>query len=74
VFYPNPASDNVFFKLANTGKARIEILDITGNMLKQIEADHLDVIEVNVSDLSKGLYIYKVYQDGKTGIGKITKE
>ena len=33
--YPNPANDKVYFKFAKTGTTRIEIYDLTGNLLNQ---------------------------------------
>jgi hypothetical protein len=71
--YPNPATDMVNFKFVESGSVRIEIYDITGTQLKQIESDNQGVIEVNITDLSNGVYLYKAYQNGKVSIGKITK-
>jgi VCBS repeat-containing protein len=72
--FPNPASDKVYFRFAKAGNIRIEIYDMSGNLRKQIQGENGDAIEVNISDLSHGLFIYKAYQDDKVGIGKITKE
>jgi hypothetical protein len=72
--YPNPATEKVYFRFAKTGKSRVEIYDISGMLHKQIDTDSEIILEINISDLSNGLYFYKVYQDNKVGIGKITKE
>jgi hypothetical protein len=72
--YPNPSTDNVFFKFARKGKARIEMFDISGNLVKEISADQQDLVEVNISDLSRGIYLYKAYLNEKLSIGKVTKK
>jgi hypothetical protein len=72
--FPNPASDFVNFNFSEIGKTRIDILDITGHLVKQIEADNEKLQKINISDLSNGLYIYKVYQNGKLSFGKFTKK
>ena len=72
--YPNPSTDNVFFKFAKKGNARIEMFDISGNLVKEIRADQQDLVEVNISDLSRGVYVYKAYVNDKLSIGKVTKK
>jgi hypothetical protein len=72
--YPIPASDVIYLRFAKTGQTRVEILDITGSLHKQVEANDTEMLEINISDLSNGIYIYKVYQEGKVGLGKFTKK
>jgi len=71
--YPNPASSMIQFKLAKTGPAKIEIFDITGKIQKKVNFENEDVFEISLADMSNGIYIYKVYQNGKIGTGKFTK-
>jgi hypothetical protein len=71
--YPNPAFNSISFKLLQTGAAKIEILDITGKLQKVTNTENEQVIEINISDMSNGFYIYKVYQNGKVGIGNFSK-
>jgi len=72
--YPNPSSDIVYFKFALTGKSRIEIYNLTGNLVKELSADNQKILEINISDLSQGIYLYKAYLNNKLSIGKITKK
>jgi len=73
IVYPNPANDKVNFKFANEGKTSIEIYDVTGNLLNQIQSESNDLIVVDLADLPNGIYLYKAYQDNKISTGKITR-
>lgn len=72
--FPNPVTNDINFEFAKSGKIRVDILDVTGNIKKQTEAENTNILNVNISDLANGIYIYKVYQEGKVGIGKFVKE
>jgi VCBS repeat-containing protein len=71
--YPNPASDKINFRFVQSGKTRVEIYDITGNLQKSMDSDNKDVLEISISELSNGVYLYKAYQNGEISIGKFTK-
>jgi hypothetical protein len=71
--YPNPASDKIYFKFAKTEPVQIELFDLSGVLQKRISFENKDVIEINIADMAKGIYVYKVYQNGKVGVGKFTK-
>jgi hypothetical protein len=60
--------------LVSAGKTRVELFDLAGKLQKEISTDNQEIIEMNVSELSKGIYFYKVYQNNKVTIGKIAKE
>lgn len=66
--YPNPVKD-VLNVDGNISK--IELYNIAGQSIKAIENSN----QLNVSDLIKGLYIVKAYENGVyKGVSKITKE
>jgi hypothetical protein len=71
--YPNPANDKIFYKFEETGSYKFEILDLTGKLQKEVNIENENLIEINISDISKGIYIYKAYQNGKIVIGMFTK-
>ncbi len=71
--YPNPTTDKVYFKLSNSGATRIEIYDIAGDMLYQTKSQGTDLIEINMADYPKGIYLYKAYQNNKISSGKIAR-
>ena len=57
--YPNPANDFVTIKTHNNIGDLITISDISGRMLITEEVTD-DDIQINIADLTKGLYIIKV--------------
>ncbi len=72
--YPNPSSGNVYFNYAGTGKIRVEMFDMTGNLVKEAVADNQKLLEINISDLSTGIYLYKAYLNDKLSIGRISRK
>ena len=69
--YPNPVKD--VFRINNPEKfkiSEIEISDTSGRVVKTLKANN----DYNISDLSKGIYILKIKNDGITKISKLIKE
>lgn len=72
--YPNPASDEVYFKWpveAPVGK--MELFNATGLLVKEIQLG-TDITTLNVKDLKPGIYIYRVVNNNKSIEGKIIVE
>jgi Secretion system C-terminal sorting domain/Cleaved Adhesin Domain len=72
--FPNPANDviNVLSKNATT-ITQIQITDINGRVVKNL-ADKLVTSEVNIADLTAGVYFVKVTSDLGSGTTKIVKQ
>jgi hypothetical protein len=71
--YPNPASDFIYFELSdNSDDATVEIFDMQGRkvVIQEISGKQ----QISVSHLDKGLYIYKLVQNGIAQSGKIMIE
>lgn len=69
--YPNPVKES--FKISNVGHLNIkklEIIDQSGRLVKILKAQE----EYNVSTLSSGNYILKIYSDEVTKITKLLKQ
>jgi hypothetical protein len=64
-FYPNPASTDITITLKNTGAiAKIEVYDIAGKLiLSQKPNTLLTTQTVNLSNISKGIYLLEVTTD-----------
>jgi hypothetical protein len=63
--YPNPATNMVTVKVADvqSEKARLDILDIAGRIVKSIPVtlnNNEQTLQVNVSSLSRGTYVIKL--------------
>lgn len=62
--YPNPTSDILNFSLS-VKNASISILDVTGKVVKTVNTNS-NIVSVNVSNLTNGLYFYNVISKGET--------
>lgn len=72
--YPNPSSDNINVQLP-TGvlKAELNLFDISGRLVKNVQVTSASQL-VNVSELSKGIYVLKIEADGKIGAKQFIKK
>jgi hypothetical protein len=74
--YPNPASDRIFFQLPSNGSPLLH-LTVSDNLGRQIVSRELevnqDVIEVDVSSLSVGMYVLRVQYQDKSYVAKFVK-
>lgn len=70
VMYPNPVSD--VLTISNPGALinSIEIVDLNGRIVKTIDYPGTSELQVNVSDLSAGMYLINTY----SGKGLITNK
>ncbi len=73
MIYPNPANKNdiVIFRLnALDGKSTLQIYNVLGELVKEIDSLDEQIIKLNVSEFKSGLYLYKIinkndYQTGQ---------
>jgi hypothetical protein len=71
--YPNPAREFIVFDLADiSGSAIAEVFDIQGKMV--LEQRLYGNRKMSVSNLSRGLYMYKVFNGGNIYTGKLIIE
>jgi hypothetical protein len=71
--YPNPASGYVIFDGMNVSEsATVELFNIEGK--KVLEQKLPENREISVGSLPKGLYLYRLKDNGKSFAGKITIE
>ncbi|UFH31479.1 T9SS type A sorting domain-containing protein [Chryseobacterium sp. C-71] len=60
-FYPNPVKDILYFK-SKEKIVKVEIYDVAGRILK---SQNINGSSINVSELSKGKYIIKIYKKNR---------
>lgn len=73
LIYPNPATDIVYVKV-NSAVDQIQILSITGTILKQSKPQNNTTIEIPVGELTRGAYIVRIRQSsGKLLHSKLIK-
>lgn len=72
--YPNPAQSMINIESSLNGKAQINIFDMTGRCVKEISANDMSKVSVNVEDLNKGVYFISIQQDNSYNIQKLVIE
>ncbi|MBK0404368.1 T9SS type A sorting domain-containing protein [Adhaeribacter sp. BT258] len=73
--FPNPANNVLNVKVANlTEKATLEITDVTGRSLKQVQINAAETNALNVAMLPKGLYQIRVISENGTTVSKFLKQ
>jgi hypothetical protein len=72
LIYPVPATDYIIFKMAKvTGNAKLQILSILGNTVKEVDISNKDIIELRVSEFNPGIYFYKIISENGFQIGEL---
>lgn len=67
--FPNPANENVQITIQNVKNSlNLSIFDVTGRVVKSMKITEKSV-QINVLDLSKGVYILKIH-DNQTVVSK----
>lgn len=72
--YPNPAND--FINISNSENiqvSNIKITDLNGRVVKQSNFDNVSNINLNVSDLSAGIYMMNINTNEGSTVKKIIK-
>ena len=67
ISFPNPSSDiiNITNPLKNNAKEKVKVYDINGRKVLEKEIiGNGENIELNISDLSKGIYNYRIRDFG----------
>lgn len=62
--YPNPAND--FIKIASADNLKIknvEVTDLNGRIIKSLKINELSDVDINLTTISKGIYLLKIYTD-----------
>lgn len=72
--YPNPVEDVLNVNLSGLSEiVDVQLLDITGAIIFSRRYFSTDIITVDASHLSKGIYLVKVLMDGDVEVRKISK-
>lgn len=68
--YPNPATSFITIK-SNASVNQIEVLSINGQMVKRVPTVNSNNYRLDVRDLSKGMYILRIYTSNRSYSSKI---
>ena len=72
--YPNPTKNVVNITNSSSQISTIEITDLNGRVVKQNNFSNTTDAQINISDLSTGVYMMKIISDNGTTTKKIIKE
>jgi hypothetical protein len=70
VIFPNPASDKLLVKSIQNGTFKLNMYNSLGKKVFETTSYETQC-EINVNTYSNGLYILKMYQNGRTYTGKV---
>ena len=69
--YPNPASNTITIKTSLQVKS-VEIIDVLGKLIRMHQIDQVEnTIQLNINDLSKGIYFLKIQSESRLYSEKI---
>jgi hypothetical protein len=71
--FPVPSSHIVYFRFAEQKNCKVQLFDLNGKLQKHVVSEN-GQIDMNISDLANGIYLYKAFQNDKLSIGRLTKE
>jgi hypothetical protein len=71
--YPNPTNGEFTIELKNSLTKTIELMDITGKLVLSTTT-YEDVTQLNMSDLSNGIYLLKIKSENSIEIIKVVKQ
>ncbi|MDF1695370.1 MAG: T9SS type A sorting domain-containing protein [Saprospiraceae bacterium] len=66
--YPNPVEDNFTIKMEGTPE-KVEIFNLSGQLIKEAEYTK----SIGLDDMPKGIYLVKIFMDGKIEIKEVVK-
>lgn len=73
--YPNPANDVINLSASNNlSLTKLEVIDINGRLIMSVPIENITKKEINISELSKGLYLINIYSIDGMVTKKIIKE
>ena len=70
--FPNPVKNILKLELNNLGPYIIEIISINGKILESINSNSKKV-KINLESIESGVYLIRLYQDGKVTTKKFVK-
>jgi hypothetical protein len=73
--FPNPSTNNFTITSSNSATINgVEMYDVNGRIVKSLEFDNLSSAEVNIADLSQGVYMLKISSDDGSVTQKVVKQ
>ncbi|MCW3085723.1 MAG: hypothetical protein JWP12_3089 [Bacteroidetes bacterium] len=75
LLYPNPANEQLYIRYETTEKnTLVEIYDVTGQLVKQRKMNFSSTQQIDISNLSAGLYVLKITDGKKVNAQRFVKQ
>ena len=71
--YPNPASEILHFELNSVGFTSLSIYSSDGTEVLNGDVENESLVEMDISHLESGIYLFRLIGNGKTSYGKFIK-
>ena len=72
--FPNPAVNNLIIETSNNEKVNaVKVFDILGKLLIDNKVNETERLELNISDLGKGIYYMEITTETGTAVKKFNK-
>lgn len=65
LLFPNPANEYIQVQSELNEQVVVQLMDLTGKLIKSVTLGANRIHQVDISDLSSGLYLVKMISDGK---------
>ena len=72
--YPNPANDILNIETGNSANTRVQIMSLDGRLVKTHSNINSSKTQINVADLSKGVYFLRIQNGAEVLNAKFVKE
>jgi hypothetical protein len=72
--YPVPFNDNLTIELGNENASQIRMMDISGKVIFEALTQNQNRLSISTANLSPGLYLVQIIQDGSIINRKVIKE
>ncbi len=72
--YPNPAGEMVNFKVARPANIRFQLYDLIGNLARETTVSNTDLLQIDLTTLSEGVYFFKAFINNSLITGKLVKK
>jgi hypothetical protein len=70
--YPNPSSGKFTIRSgAENGNSRVQVFDISGRQVRSLQTDGSGYLEVDLSNVSPGTYLFRLSKSGSSGTRKV---
>lgn len=73
VFYPNPVKDFMSVRFPQRGNHTVRIYNIIGESITEKTALDVEIVEINLSELPKGMYFVSYMYGGKVITKRFSK-